>query len=273
MVWRRRPASGQSQLAYDHAVPVTDASDLYGLPLERFVPERTALAKALRAGGDREKAARVTKLRKPSVAAWAVNQLVRTQHDAVRELFDAGDQLRRAQDEVLSGKGDADAFRRAADQQRAALRRLSETARGLLTSEGQELSATVLERVSETLNAAALEPGARNQVADGCLERELRHVGLGSSQVPNVQAKRRAEKAHSDRKPTQELRAARKAVKDAQRAAEHAARELEAAQQRRDRAVADLEAAESVVADARRAAEAAVHVREQSERALNELTN
>ena len=116
-------------------MPVTEPDDLYGLPLDRFVSERAGLAKALRAGGDREQAARVAKLRKPSVAAWAVNQLVRTQRDAVRELFDAGDRLQRAQDEVLSGKGDVDAFRAAADEQRAALHRLSDIARGLLTSE------------------------------------------------------------------------------------------------------------------------------------------
>ena len=48
-----------------------DARDLYGLPLERFVPERTALGKALRSEGKREEAAAVAKLVKPSVAAWA----------------------------------------------------------------------------------------------------------------------------------------------------------------------------------------------------------
>jgi len=51
--------------------------DLYGLPLERFTPERDALAKELAAGGDRAGAARVKALRKPVVAAWAVNALAR----------------------------------------------------------------------------------------------------------------------------------------------------------------------------------------------------
>jgi hypothetical protein len=252
---------------------VTGVDDLYGLPLERFVPERTALAKALRAGGEREQAAQVAKLRKPSVAAWAVNQLVRTQRDAVRELFDAGDRLQRAQDDVLSGKGDADAFRGAADEQRAALRRLSDIARGLLTSEGHELSETVLERVRDTLNAAALDTDARRQVADGRLERELRHVGLGSGQAPIARPKRRATKPPSDRKRSEQLTAARKAAQDAERAAKRAAGELAVARERRDSAAARLEAAESELTEARRTAEQAELAREKAERALRKPSN
>jgi hypothetical protein len=55
-----------------------ELDDLYGVPLDRFVPERAALVRALRSAGEREQAAAVAALRKPSVAAWAVNQLVRT---------------------------------------------------------------------------------------------------------------------------------------------------------------------------------------------------
>ncbi len=90
-----------NRLADDYAVAgiasatvgVVAGDELYGLPLERFVPERAALVKALRAEGRREDAAQVAKLRKPSVAAWAVNQLVRTQGRAAAELFAAGDAL------------------------------------------------------------------------------------------------------------------------------------------------------------------------------------
>src|SRR6201994_219112 len=80
-----------------------DADDLYGLPLDRFIPERAALVRALRGGGEREQAAEVAALRKPSVAAWAVNQLIRTQRREVDSLFAAGDALREAQADVLAG--------------------------------------------------------------------------------------------------------------------------------------------------------------------------
>ena len=52
---------------------------LYGLALDEFVPARDALAKRARAEGRREDAAAIAALRKPSVAAWAANQAIRSQ--------------------------------------------------------------------------------------------------------------------------------------------------------------------------------------------------
>ncbi|HXS45756.1 MAG TPA: hypothetical protein VN751_14105, partial [Solirubrobacteraceae bacterium] len=66
-----------------------DAVDrLYGLAPGEFVPERDALAKALRADGRRDEAAAVKALAKPTVAAWAVNQAVRSQPRRARELWE-----------------------------------------------------------------------------------------------------------------------------------------------------------------------------------------
>ena len=156
-----------------------EPDDLYGLPLDRFVAERGALAKELRAERRRDEAKEVAGLRKPSVAAWAVNQLVRTQDAGVGELLAAGDALRSAQEDLLAGKGDARALRTAGERERAAVDALVEAARGLLTSGGLELSEPVVERVADTLHAAALDEDAREQVQEGAPERELRHVGLG----------------------------------------------------------------------------------------------
>ncbi len=156
-----------------------DVDDLYGLPLDQFIPERTALVRELRKAGERERAGEVAALRKPSVAAWAVNQLVRTQRKPVADLLEAGDALRAAQDDVLAGRGDAQSLRASVEHERAAVDALTEAARGLLSSEGQELSETMIERVSDTLHAAALDDEARAQVQRGRLERELQHVGLG----------------------------------------------------------------------------------------------
>jgi hypothetical protein len=160
-------------------VPVDSPDDLYGLPLDRFVPERAALVKALRGDGQRDAAAAVAALRKPSVAAWAVNQLVRTQPRAIGELFQAGDELARAQELAVAGAQAGDAMRDAASRQRDALETLVKLAEGLLGSEGQELSTVTLERVAETLRAAAIDPAARAQVEPGCLIREVGFAGLG----------------------------------------------------------------------------------------------
>ena len=155
------------------------ADELYGLALEQFIPERGALVKALRAEKRRDEAAAVAALRKPSVAAWAVNQLVRSQGSSMQELFAAGDELREAQARLLAGSGDGKTLRAANERERAAVETLVSAARGLLSSDGHELSAAVVERVADTLHAAALDEGAREQVREGRLERELRHVGLG----------------------------------------------------------------------------------------------
>jgi hypothetical protein len=174
-----------------------EADNLYGLPLERFVAERTALVRALRADGRRQAATAVAGARKPSLAAWAVNQLVRTQAGVVKDLFAAGDELRRAQSELLAGRGDRPSLRAAGERERAAVDRLLKAARGLLTAEGHELSGTVVDRVADTLHAAALDPDAREAVGAGCLERELRHVGLGdmATALPAAPARGRAKRA------------------------------------------------------------------------------
>jgi hypothetical protein len=169
-----------------------DADQLYGLPLDQFIAERGALVKSLRAEGQRGQAAEVAALRKPSVAAWAVNQLVRTQRRGVDELFAAGDALRDVQAEVMAGRQDAQALRDAAGDERAAVEALIASAHGLLTSEGHELSQAVIDRVADTLHAAALDDDARAEVDEGRLERELRHAGLGAG---GLSAPTRAERS------------------------------------------------------------------------------
>jgi hypothetical protein len=247
---------------------VTDADALYGLPLERFTPERNALARKLRQEGNRNAADAVSKLQKPTVAAWAVNQLVRTQRREVGAMFEAGDALHKAQADVLARRGSAGELRRAAERERAAVAKLMEKARGLLTSQGHELSQATLERVAETLDAAALDQDARSRVRDGRLERELRHIGLGAagsvaapmparSGSRASKAKPQPERPRSDRDRAEKLRAARKAAGDARRIAERARRELKAAQERHDRAAEALREAGDALAAARERADQA----------------
>jgi hypothetical protein len=248
-----------------------DVDDLYGLPLERFVPERGALARELRAAGRREEAAVAAALRKPSLAAWAVNQLVRAQQRAVAELFASGDALRDLQSDVLGGRTDAQALRAGAEGERAAVAALIDSAGGLLSSSGHELSAATLDRVAETLHAAALDDDARRLTAQGRLERELRHVGLGVSAPtmsapapPRATAKpRRAarEDAEATEKAARQRQEARRmaqaAEREARREVERTDRALRAATQRHDRAVDVLRQADEELAEARADAEAA----------------
>ena len=72
------------------------ADDLYGVDPAEFVTARAALAKRLRADGDREEAARVAKLRRPPQSAWALNLLARTDPDRIDAVFAAATALRDA---------------------------------------------------------------------------------------------------------------------------------------------------------------------------------
>ena len=175
-----------------------DVEELYGLPLERFVPERNALARELRAAGRRDEAAAVAALRKPSVAARAVNRLAREHRRQLRELFTAGDALSEVQSSVLAGRADGRALSEAAERERAAVSALVDAARALLAAEGLAVSASVLERVGETLHAAALDDEAREPVDQGRLERELRHVGLGMGAGGDVAAPAKARSRAAD---------------------------------------------------------------------------
>jgi hypothetical protein len=169
---------------------VADAPDdavdrLYGLPRDEFIGARDALARELRVANRRDEAAAVKALPKPTVAAWAVNQAVRSQPPAARELWEAGDALAAAQEAILAGKGSGSDMRAATERERAAVEPLVDAARGLLTSSGGDLSEATIERVRETLHAAAIDPDTREEVAAGRATRERSPRGLfGGEPVP-----------------------------------------------------------------------------------------
>ena len=159
-----------------------DADALYGLPLEDFVPERAAVAKRLRGEGDREAAKRVTALRKPSVAAWTINQLVRSRTKDVAAFTKAADGLRAAQGALLEGHGSPADLRTARAAERKAVGRLIEVARGLFPG-GREPGESTLERIGATLHAAAADEAVRDEVLSGRLLRERESSGFGDLDV------------------------------------------------------------------------------------------
>jgi hypothetical protein len=122
---------------------------LYQLPLADFIGARNDLAKRLRADADRDGAERIKKLVKPSLTAWAFNQLhfqARPRLDALRE---AGDTLRAA---LAKGTG---AHRAAMKARREAIAELLTLAAELLEGAGQTLTRVHRQRLSRTLEAFA----------------------------------------------------------------------------------------------------------------------
>ena len=212
----------------------------------------------------------------------------------LRELFTAGDALPKVQSDVLAGRADGRALSQAAERERAAVSVLVDAARELLVADGLAVSASVLERVGETLHAAALDDEAREPVGQGRLERELRHVGLGMGAGGDVAepAKRRpaatARRASAsdeaeerqraearERAEAQEraeaLKRATAAESEARRRATRAAKAEDAAERARARAAEALAQAEQALKAAREAAKAAETAHRKAERELRRL--
>ena len=125
-----------------------DIDRLYQLPLSQFTEERNALLKRVPAGA--EKAA-VRALQKPSVPAWAVNQLYWQRRQAFDRLLQAADRLRAAHLQQLSGpRADVAAAETA---HREATKAALDEIRALLQAAGEAASPATLTAVSETLQA------------------------------------------------------------------------------------------------------------------------
>ncbi|MFF0451310.1 hypothetical protein ACFYT4_33905 [Streptomyces sp. NPDC004609] len=70
--------------------------ELYGLPPGEFTAARNGYAAEARRAGDRETAQRIAGLRRPALAAWASDLLVRRRRDDAIRFLRLGEALREA---------------------------------------------------------------------------------------------------------------------------------------------------------------------------------
>jgi hypothetical protein len=152
---------------------------LFGLAPEAFVAARDQAAARLKRAGDAEAAARVKALRRPSLAAWAVNQLARTQREDLDRLLEAGTRLRAAHQSAVAGGGAAE-LRTASTAERQAAAGLVQAALQALRSAGHPATEATRERIAASLHAAAADPQAAELVGRGQLTRELDPSGFGT---------------------------------------------------------------------------------------------
>jgi hypothetical protein len=231
--------------------------DLYAADPGEFVERRDRLARSLRDDGDREAADEVKKLRKPSVAAWTVNQLARREKMRLRGLFTAGERLRAAHEDVLAG-GPHEALEQARDDERRALNELASAARSLLEDAGHPPTEAVLDRVRDTLHAAVVDEGLGERVRAGRLEKEERATGFGFTSLPGTTAQPRKPKAKQATGRRQE------AKDDA--AAKRRERAEEAAREKRLQAEEGVRAARAELAEAEKAVKRAARDLDRAER-------
>ena len=146
-----------------------EPDDLYALPLEEFTAARNELARALEEEGRAEDAARVKKLKKPPVSAWAVNQLARDDPAGIERLLDLLDRLKEAR-----SAGDINEL---GGRRRELVAKLTRRAGELAEAAGHAASATTVQRVTQTLQAGA-EEDERELLRRGALPDDLEPAGF-----------------------------------------------------------------------------------------------
>jgi hypothetical protein len=201
---------------------------LYALPLEEFTKARNDLAARLKKAHQTEAADLVRALKKPSVVAAAANRLAREEPHQVVALLDAGERLRDAQQRALGGQAKAEEVGEAAAAERDALRALLASARRLL---GDRSSPGLLDRLGQTLRAAAVDDGGRALLERGRLTEELSAVGFGPLEAVKPARRRSDEVARAARERVSALRAQARALSSEARAAEEAAEQARRAAQ------------------------------------------
>jgi DNA repair exonuclease SbcCD ATPase subunit len=251
---------------------------LYGLPPEEFIAARDQLRRRRREEGDREGAERVRGLRRPTVAAWAVNQVARERPELVQALQAAGDRLRQAQRRAVSGLRDS-GLRAAAAERRTLLEQLLKVASGVLEQAGRPAEPH-RDAIAATFEAASVDAEAAAAVRGGTLGHELAapsgfgDVG-GLELVPAMPPasepeSRRGRPAGSSRRG-RELEAVRRHIEDlrrqagesvsaaaeARQAADRADEEADVADEEADRLAREARDAQRALEEARRAAEQA----------------
>jgi hypothetical protein len=233
---------------------------LYQLPLAEFTAARNALAARLKSGGDKEQAALVRALPRPSIPAWAANQA----YWAARVEFDAlvlsTGRLQRAQVEGATGAELREAMKERRETPGVVLKR----AESLLVAAGHGAGQDTLRRVSDALEALALwatrPDGA--PVRPGRLVGDLESPGfdvitaLSQDREQVVPAGRPSGPVGPAGGPPKELAAAlehaRQALAEAERSLEHAKRQAREAEGARSLAEGRAQAARNEVDEAAR---------------------
>jgi len=227
----------------------TDA--LFQLPLDEFTSARNELAKQT---GD----ASIKKLEKPSLAAWAVNQLYWHQRKLYDELIKTSGQVRTAHKQLLAGKS-AD-VRAVEVFHGEAMRKAKDAIRKFIEAGGNSSSDGVMTPITETLDALpTTDPPGR-------LTKPLRRTGFEALQGVTIAAAKAAPPKPEAKKPVaapetdrerkkreadqqelamarERLRFAEAAEREAEASVDRAKRTLDRAERTRERIEGELEQA------------------------------
>jgi hypothetical protein len=259
------------------------ADQLYAADPAEFTDRRSDLVAQARAAGDKAAARAIGGLRRPTRAAWVVNQLARSDPGAVGRLTRLGDDLRAAET-ALDG-----ARLRELSQSRRVL--LGELTRQALDGAGvADPPEALQEEVTGTLGAALADPGVAAEVAAARLIKASRPGGFGFGQPGDDDVSGDASDDGSESEappepsppprssPGSPARRASRAERERSRAEQRQAERERADRERAQRARAELErqrqaisGAEQSLAEADRAVDAAHTAEEDREATVRRL--
>ena len=251
-------AGGRARKAEPGAHPA-DVDALFQLPLSEFTAARNALAAKLKKAGSAGDAEAVKALPKPSVAAWAVNQLYWRHRKEFDQLIATGERFRTAQATHLAGKSTD--IRGPLNARREALAALSHLAADTLRSGNYSATPDMMRRVTTTLEALSTYGSLPEAPRAGRLVDDVDPPGFETlaALVPRI-----GEAHNAGEGPTRVLPFAQQQPK-ASRRKETADEEAKRREEERKAQVADAKAA---VHDAERALRESRKTAEQAEAAL-----
>src|SRR5215813_6651115 len=142
-----------------------DIDALFKLPLAEFTDARNALAARLKKSGRANEGTLVKALTKPSISAWAVNQLYWKHRQAFDQLIAAGQRVRQAQAGKIAD------MRGSLEARRESLTQLTDLATALLHDAGHSPTLDTVRSITATLEALS----AHASLADGPTPGRLTH--------------------------------------------------------------------------------------------------
>jgi hypothetical protein len=227
----------------DEEVLGRELDALYGAARQDFIEERDRRVRELRGAGHRDVARGLAKARKPTVPAWAVDQLARRQPDRLDALLAAGEELRDAQRRAASGRG-ADALRSASRRVRELVSDLRDAAERIIAEAGGS-PGSHLEDVERTLFTGAVSPTHHDALRRGVLDRPLEGAGFGGVEgllvAPPPAESGRGDEPADDVAADEEARAAEERRREEQRRRRTERRRLERHQHDLERSGRDQE--------------------------------
>ncbi len=155
---------------------------LYVLDPDTFTNARDALARQRKADGDLVGAAAVTRLRRPTVAAWLLNLTALQRPALVSEVVDLAARLRSTQSDAVAGRGGG-GLRALTVERRDVVRRTVQVATEIGQNRGRTVSTSHIDEMTRTVEAALADEELAGRWSAGQLAAAAQAAGFAFADV------------------------------------------------------------------------------------------